>query len=288
MTDDMRRNRCPEPRNNVFIHDIVCTGREPNQWHFPNVDGIETRRIMETKVTTIYDYRNIDIPKPLIELQLPDLSAFIEEQCQRLAEKHSKLELFEGQEHVLTDEMVQAEDLPGVTTVEEYKDALRREIPFTIRSQQSHMIVSDFLVPQLVQRSTFEINDEEATRESKHRLKIFEEKAKEQGLSLEEYGQKEFGVSTMDEGEVRQYVLYLGRTSFLFRILAQEYLRQRGVTLDVVSYVDYVKSIAETTGMEEDNVREVLPIHVYMDEVPTVSMLDEMAAWVYSQITFDE
>ena len=53
-------------------------------------------------------------------------------------------------------------------------------------------------------------------------------------------------------------------------------------------YVDYVKSIAETTGIEEDKVREVLPIHVYMDEVPTVSMLDEMAAWVYSQITFDE
>ncbi len=247
---------------------------------------IEWKRIMETKVTTIYDYRNIEIPKPLIELQLPDLSAFIDEQCRTLAEKHSTLELPEGQAHVLTDEMVQAEELPGVTTVEEYKDALRREIPLTIKSQQSNMVVSDYLVPQLVQRSTFEINDEEATRESKHRLEIFEERAKEQGLSLEEYGQKEFGVPTMDEGEVRQYVLYLGRSSFLFRVLAQEYLRQKGVTLDLISYRDYVKSVAEATGLEEDKIRELLPIHIYMDEVPTVSMLDEMAAWVYSQITF--
>jgi len=243
---------------------------------------------METKVTTIYDYRNIEIPRPLIELKLPDLSAFIEEQCRTLAEKHSKLELPEGQEHTLTDEMVQEEDLPGVTTVEEYREALRREVPLTIKSQQSNMVVSDFLVPQLVQRSTFEINDEEATRESRHRLDIFEEKAKERGLSLEEYGQKEFGVPTMDEGEVRQYVLYLGRTSFLFRVLAQEYLKQKGVTLDVVSYRDYVKSVAEATGLEEDKIRELIPIHIYMDEVPTVSMIDEMAAWVYSQITFDE
>ncbi|HHW93844.1 MAG TPA: hypothetical protein GX734_05040 [Clostridiaceae bacterium] len=243
---------------------------------------------METKVTTIYDYKNIEIPKSLIELKLPPIDAFIEEQCRALAEKHSKLELPEGQAHVLTDEMVQAEELSGVTTVEEYKDALRREIPLTIKSQQSSMIVSDFLVPQLVQRSTFEINDEEATRESKHRLDLFEKKAKEQGLSLEEYGQKEFGVPTMDEGEVRQYVLYLGRSSFLFRVLAQEYLKQKGMTLDVVSYVEYVKSVAEATGMEEDNVRELIPIHIYMNEVPTVSMLDEMAAWVYPQITFVE
>lgn len=243
---------------------------------------------METKVTTIYDFKNIEIPKPLIELQLPDLSAFIEEQCRTLAEKHSTLELPEGQAHVLTDEMVKAEDLPGVSTVEEYREALRREIPVTIRSQQSNMIVSDFLVPQLVQRSTFEINDEEATRESKHRLDIFEQKAKDQGLSLEEFGQKEFGIPTMDEGEVRQYVLYLGRSSFLFRILAQEYLRRKGVTLDVVSYTEYVKSVAEATGLDEEHIRKHLPIHIYMDEVPTVSMLDEMTAWVYSQITFDE
>ena len=243
---------------------------------------------METKVTTIYDYRNIKIPTSLIELNLPPMDAFIDEQCRALAEKHSKLELPEGREHVLTDEMVQAEELPGVTTVAEYRDTLRREIPLTIRSQQSHMIVSDYLVPQLVQRSTFEINDEEATRESKFRLDLFEEKAKEQGLTLEEYGQKEFGVPTMDEGEIRQYVLYLGRSSFLFRVLAQEYLRQKGVTLDVVSYIEYVKSVAEATGMEEDKIRELVPIHIYMDEVPTVSMLDEMASWVYPQISFVE
>ena len=97
---------------------------------------------METKVTTIYDYKSIDIPKPLIELQLPDLSAFIEDQCQKLAERHSKLELPEGQKHVLTDEMVQAEDLPGITTVEEYKDAMRREIPFTIRSQHQSIHIT--------------------------------------------------------------------------------------------------------------------------------------------------
>ena len=133
-----------------------------------------------------------------------------------------------------------------------------------------------------------EINDEEATRESKFRLDLFEEKAKEQGLTLEEYGQKEFGVPTMDEGEIRQYVLYLGRSSFLFRVLAQEYLRQKGVTLDVVSYIEYVKSVAEATGMEEDKIRELVPIHIYMDEVPTVSMLDEMASWVYPQISFVE
>jgi hypothetical protein len=166
----------------------------------------------------------------------------------------------ESQEHVLTDEMAQAED----------------------------MIVSDYLVPQLVQRSTFEISDEEATRESTYRLDLFEEKAKEQGLTLEEYGQKELGVPTMDEGEIRQYIIYLGRSSFLFRVLAQEYSKQKGVTLDVVSYVEYKKNIAEDTGMEEDNIRELIPIQIYMDEVPTVSMLDEMAAWVYPQITFVE
>ncbi len=241
---------------------------------------------MDTKVTTIYDYKNIEIPKPLIELQLPDMDAFVEMQCHALAAKHSKLDLPEGTEHTLTDEMVQAENLPGVTTVDEYREALRREVPLVIKSEQSHMILMNYVMPQLVQRSTFEINDEEATRESKRRLEAFEENAKKQGLTVEELGRKEFGGPNMDEGEVRQYVLHLGRTSFLFRILAQEYLKQKGQIFDVASYAGYIGDLEKASGMEEDKIRELVPIHVYMEEVPTLVMLDEMTAWVEPQITF--
>ena len=72
---------------------------------------------METKVTFIYDYKSIEIPGELLELQMPDMEGFIDFQFQTLAEKHSTIELPEGQKHVLTDEMVKKEDLPGIETV---------------------------------------------------------------------------------------------------------------------------------------------------------------------------
>ncbi len=239
---------------------------------------------MLTKVTTIYDYRNIEIPKPFIELQLPDVEAFVDAQCRTLALKHSGQDLPEGAEPALTDEMVQAEELPGVTTVDAYRETLRRDLPLAAASEQSHMILMNYVMPQVVQRSTFEINDEEATRESRRRLEAFEENAKKQGLTLEELGQREFGLPGMDEGAIRQHILYLGRNSFLFRVLAKEYLKQKGQVFDVASYAGYVKDLEGASGMSEDKIRELVPIHIYMEEVPTLVMLDEITAWIEPQL----
>jgi len=213
---------------------------------------------MLTKVTTIYDYRNIEIPKPFIELQLPDVEAFVDAQCRTLALKHSGQDLPEGAEPALTDEMVQAEELPGVTTVDAYRETLRRDLPLAAASEQSHMILMN--------------------------LEAFEENAKKQGLTLEELGQREFGLPGMDEGAIRQHILYLGRNSFLFRVLAKEYLKQKGQVFDVASYAGYVKDLEGASGMSEDKIRELVPIHIYMEEVPTLVMLDEITAWIEPQL----
>ncbi len=238
---------------------------------------------METKVTFIYDYKNIELPEPLTKIAMPQLDDFVEFQCQALAQSKSKIELAEGQTHVLTDEMVQEEALPGVETVEQYKEAIKAEVPRVIVSEQGHMILMNYLMPNLVERSTFEINDEEATRESEERFHIFEENAKEQGMTIVELGQKEYGAA-MDEGEIRQLVLRLGRTQFLFRVLAKEYLKRQGQVFDLASYAHYVKELSEVSGMPEEQVRELVPLHVYMTEVPALVMLDEMAAWLEPQI----
>lgn len=240
---------------------------------------------METKVSFIYDYKNIEIPESLTELTLPDLDAFIEAQCQGLAEKHSTIELAEGQPHVLTDDMVKKEDLPGIETVEEYREALTREIPLAIVSEQTQMVLMNYLLPQLVQRSTFEINDTEASQESQKRLEAFIENAEGQGMTLTEAGRREFGVPDMDEGEIRQQVLYLGRVNFLFRVLAQEYLKRQGREFDLASYAGYVKELTELSEMKEEEVRELVPVHIYMEEVPVLVMLDEMTAWLQPLIS---
>ena len=240
---------------------------------------------METKVSFIYDYKSIDLPREMTELILPDMDEFVELQCQGLAEKHSTIELPEGQEHLLTDDMVKKEEIPGVETVEQYRDTLKREIPAAIVSEQVHALLMNYLMPQLVQRSTFEINDEEATKESMKRLEAFEDNARKRELTLEEAGRQDFGIPTMDEGEIRQYVLYLGRTSFLFRILAREYLKRQGQIFDLASYSGYVKDLTEVSGMPEEQVRELVPLHVYMEEVPALTLLDEMSAWIAPQIS---
>ncbi|NLA95398.1 MAG: hypothetical protein GX838_00930 [Clostridiaceae bacterium] len=239
---------------------------------------------METKVTFIYDYRSIELPKEMTKLILPDMDEFMEMQCQVLAEKHSTIELPEGQEHLLTDDMVKKEEIQGVETVEQYRDTLKREIPAAIVSEQVHALLMNYLMPQLVQRSTFEINDEEATRESTKRLEAFEENARRQELTLEEAGRKDFGIPTRDNGEIRQCVLYLGRTSFLFRILGRESLKRQGQVFDLASYAGYVKDLTEVSGMPEEQVRELVPLHVYMEEVPALTLLDEMSTWIAPQI----
>ena len=220
----------------------------------------------------------------MTELVLPDMDDFIEFQCQSLADKHSTIELPEGQEHVLTDEMVKKEEIPGVETIAQYRALLKKEIPEAILSEQTHSILMNYLMPQLVQRSTFEINDEEATRESTKRLEAFEENARERELTLEEAGRKDFGIPTLDEGQARQYVLHLGRTSFLFRILAREFLKRQGQVFDLAAYSGYVKELAEVSSMPEEQVRELVPLHVYMEEIPALTMLDEMSAWIVPQI----
>lgn len=239
---------------------------------------------METKVTFIYDYENIDLPETMTSLELPDMDALIDLQCQVLADKHSVIELPEGQRHQLTDDMVKQEEIPGVETVEQYREVLKREIPAAIASEQVHAILMNYLMPQMVERSTFEINDEEATRESAKRLEAFEANAKERGLTLTEAGSRDFGARPMDEGEVRQYVLYLGRTSFLFRVLAKEYLSRKGRIFDLASYSGYVKELTEVSDMAEEQVRELVPPHVYMEEVPALTLLDEMSAWIASRL----
>ena len=240
---------------------------------------------MDTKVTFIYDYKSIELPKEMTELLLPDMDGFIELQCQSLAEKHSTIELPEGQDHLLTDDMVKKEEIPGLETVSQYRDMLKKEIPQAILSEHTHAVLMNYLMPQLVQRSTFEINDEEATRESMKRLQAFEENARERELTLEEAGRKDFGIPTMDEGQIRQYVLYLGRTSFLFRILAREYLGRQGQVFDLAAYSVYVRELAEVSAMPEEEVRGLVPLHVYMEEIPALTMLDEMSAWILPQIT---
>ena len=187
---------------------------------------------------------------------------------------------------MLTDDMVKEEGLPGIETVEAYKAAIQAEVPRVIISEQTHMILMNYLMPQLVERSTFEINDEEATEESEKRLQVFEENAQEKGMTVEEFGQKEFGAPTMDEGAIRQYVLQLGRTQFLFRVLAQEYLKRQGQVYDLASYAGYVKELSEVSSMPEEQVRELVPLHLYIEEVPALVMLDEMSAWVEPQVSF--
>lgn len=239
---------------------------------------------METKVTFIYDYKQIELPPGLMELVLPDMEAFVDFQCQSLAEKHSSIQLAEGQAHVLTDDMIKKEDLPGIETVEAYRQALMREVPRVILAEQTQMILMNSLVPQLVQRSTFEIDDEEATRESQKRLEVFEANAREKDLTLLEAGRQEFGLPDMDEGQIRQYVLTLARTNFLFRVLAHEYLRRQGKTFDLASYSGYIKDLSEAAGMSDQEVRDLVPPHIYMEEVPVLVMLDEMTAWLEPQI----
>ena len=240
---------------------------------------------MQTKVTIIYDYKQIDLPEGMMELILPDMDAFIEFQCQGLAEKHSSIQLAAGQAHVLTDDMIKKEELPGIETVEDYRRALMEEVPRVILAEQTQMILMNYLVPQLVQRSTFEIDDEEASRESLKRLEIFESNALEKGLSLQEAGRQEFGLPEMDEGQIRQYVLTLARTNFLFRILAHEYLSRQGKTFDLASYSGYIKELSEVSGMPEQEVRDLVPLHIYMEEVPVLVMLDELSAWLEPQIS---
>ncbi len=240
---------------------------------------------MQTKVTFIYDYKQIDLPEGMMELILPDMDAFVEFQCQSLAEKHSSIQLAEGQAHVLTDDMIKKEELPGIETVEDYRRALMEEVPRVILAEQTQMILMNYLVPQLVQRSTFEIDDEEASRESQKRLDIFESNAREQGLSLQEAGRQEFGLPDMDEGQIRQYVLTLARTNFLFRILAHEYLKRQGKDFDLASYSGYIKELSEVSGMPEQEVRDLVPLHIYMEEVPVLVMLDELSAWLEPQIS---
>ncbi len=240
---------------------------------------------MDTKVSFIYDYKSIEIPESLTQLTLPDLDSFVEMQCQSLAEKHSTIELAEGQPHVLTDEMVKKEELPGIESVEQYRETLVREIPLAMVAEQTQMVLMNYLLPQLVQRSTFAINDEEATRESQLRLEAFEENAKRQGMTLTEAGRKEFGAPGLDEGEVRQHVLYLGRNNFLFRVLAQEYLKRQGREFDLASYAGYIRELTELSGMKEAEVRELVPVHIYMEEVPVLALLDEMTAWLEPQIS---
>ena len=46
---------------------------------------------METKVTFIYDYQNIELPEPLVKVFLPELDAFVELQCPGLAQSNSKM-----------------------------------------------------------------------------------------------------------------------------------------------------------------------------------------------------
>lgn len=238
---------------------------------------------MQTRVTFIYDYKNIDIPEPYLELRIPDMETIVNVQCEALAQKHSKIQLPEGQPHVLTDEMVKAEEIPGIETVESYKDALSYELPITLISEHTHMLLMNYLIPQLVQRSTFEINDEEATQAGKDYYAAFEDNAKQQGLSLQEAARVRFGPN-LDEGTIRQHLLMLGRTNFMFRILAGEYLRRQGNTFDIASYSAYVKDMAKMSDTTEENVRESVPLNVYMDEVPALIMLDEMTAWLAPKI----
>jgi hypothetical protein len=253
----------------------------------PDAMKKQRKEDMETKVTFIYDYKSIGLPEEMTAIRLPDMDDFIENQCRGLAEKHSTIELPKGQSHLLTDDMVKKEEIPGVETVEQYREILKKEIPAAVVSEQVHAILMNYLMPQLVERSTFEINDEEATRESMKRLEAFEANAKERELTLEEAGQKDFGLPAMDEGQVRQYVLYLGRTSFLFRILAREYLQRQGQIFDLASYSSYVKELTEVSGMPEEQVRDLVPVHVYMEEVPALTMLDEMSAWIAQQVKLE-
>ncbi len=238
---------------------------------------------MQTRVTFIYDYKNIDIPEAYLELKIPDMETIVNLQCEALARKHSKIQLPEDQPHVLTDEMVKAEDIPGVETVEDYKNALSYELPITLVSEHTHMLLMNYLIPQLVQRSTFEINDEEATQAGKDYFASFEESAKKQGLSFQEAAHLRFGPN-LDDGEIRQHLFLLGRTHFMYRILAGEYLRRQGATFDLASYSSYVKDMAKMSDTTEENVRELVPLHVYMDEVPALIMLDEMTAWLAPKV----
>lgn len=238
---------------------------------------------METKVTFIYDYKNIDIPEPLVDLKI-DLRGFIETQCEMLAQKHSKIELPDGQSPILTDDMVKAEELPGVETVEQYRAALEREVPQVIVSEQANVIVMHVLIPQLVERSTFEINDEEASAAGQETLEAFEKQAEEIEISVEELGRRQLGVPTLDEGQVRQHVLTMGRTDFLFRVLAKEYYRRQGQVYDLAGYAAYVKELEEMSDMTEDQIRAIFPPHVFMNEMPTLAMLDELTRWVTEKI----
>ncbi|NMA00750.1 MAG: hypothetical protein GX924_06955 [Clostridiaceae bacterium] len=238
---------------------------------------------MQTRVTFIYDYKNIDIPEPFLELRIPDVETIVNVQCEALAQKHSKIQLPEGQPHVLTDEMVKAEEIPGIETVEAYRDALSYELPITLVSEHAHMLLMNYLIPQLVQRSTFEINDEEATQAGKDYYAAFEDNAKQQGLSLQEAARMRFG-SNLDEGAIRQHLFLLGRTNFMFRILAGEYLRRQGQTFDIASYSGYVKDMVKMSNATEEKVRELVPLNVYMDEVPALHMMDEMTAWLAPKI----
>ena len=240
---------------------------------------------MDTKATFIYDYKSIDIPEQFLAPEMPNIEAVAEAECARLASKHSKIELVGGQHHVLTDEMVKEEKLPGIETADAYKEAIRRRVPGMILSDHTHMILMNYLVPQLVQRSTFEINDKEATEEGEKYLSDFKNLASERGKTVVEAGRERFG-ENLDEGEIRQYLLYLGRTHFLVRVLAGEYMRRQGRVFDLASYSGYVTDLAKMSGTPEEKIRELVPLNLYIDEVPGMMMLDEMADWLASKITF--
>jgi len=242
---------------------------------------------METKVTFIYDYQSIEIPEHYRTLTIPPVEPLVEAMCQEVAARHSSIELPDGQPHLLTDEMVAKEEIPGVETADDYRLRLKEALFDSMANDLLHTILIKYVMPELVKRSTFEINDEEASRISQKRLESFEEDARQEGLTLEEAVRREVGTGShqMDEGMSRQYMLHVSRTGYLFEILAREYYVRQGRTFDLAAYYGYIKSYADFSGRPEEEIREMLPVHEYMALAPARTLLDEMSNWLAPQIT---
>lgn len=234
---------------------------------------------VKSSIVNYIDYQNIPLPENLLTIEIPSWDEVAQPMVDITLRKYN--ELLGEDEEVLTDEMVQILNTPGISTVHQVKQ-LGMDTYIQAQIQQKYVgKVFPYILSFYRESSNPIIDPSERDAYITEYVDQVKAYADQAGMTFKAYVRDQLKL----EGPAQEVIEKRALEDFIFKLICQDMFQQLDRDLDEESYEAFIQQQILHHQIDEIDLREELPFQKYVNIMPEMTISQQMFQYFSQQFS---
>lgn len=231
---------------------------------------IKERCHLKSSVENVMGYQDIPVPEELLTIEIPSWEAVAQPLVDHAKRQYE--EMVNEPVDTLTNEMVVALSLPGVTTVNQLKQYGMDLYQRNQTQLQFYNHVLPFILKYYSENSNVVLNSEERNAYVNEYIERVQDYADQYNMSLASYVKEQLKL----EGDAQSALEERAEEDFIFKVIAAQIFKNQGGKLDEEAYEEFIQRNVIQQGADEIELRSRFSYPVFKDMMPEMSLSQDI------------